>query len=541
MLVAQIYLNGANHNVDMIKDKKTIAEIEPLIKCGVICNNVRIEGHPEGNRKYFGEQTEIGLIKIAEDFGIFKETIDSEYVRINEVSFSSDRKMMSVVVTNKNRRQLSWEVYAKGAPEVLLKACNRILIGNRVKRLSTQTKKEILEQNKNYASNALRVLGFAYDDKKDEKKDIEKDLIWIGLQAMIDPPHPEIESVLADCQTAGIRVMMITGDNPATAEAIASQIKLMSNGVLSGSDLDGFSEKKLSDKIEAGVNIFARTSPYHKLRILKILEKKYRVSMTGDGVNDALALKQSHVGVAMGLKGTTVAKEASDIVLLDDNFKSIVAAIRQGRRIFDNIRKFINYLLVSNFAEVMVLLISSIFMNLSKPILLPVQILWVNLLTDGLPALALGADPARKKIMQEPPRPKGEPIIDTKLGILIGAMGIKKTIVLLATFLLILPAGEDLARTALFTGFILYEFVRIASIRSQEKLTWLSNPWLLIALMLSLILQVIVIYSPLNVFFHATALGIYEWGILLAGVLVGYFLAIVITKAVVKYYSKPKK
>jgi Ca2+-transporting ATPase len=236
----------------------------------------------------------------------------------------------------------------------------------------------------------------------------------------------------------------------------------------------------------------------------------------------------------MGVKGTTVAKEASDIVLLDDNFSTVVKAVKEGRRIFDNIRKFINYLLVSNFAEVSVLFLSVLFFTLDKPILLPVQILWINLLTDGLPALALGADPARRDIMLTPPRGKNEPIINKRLALLIGLMGIKKTAVLLLTFLIILPYGEELARTTLFTGFILYEFVRIASIRYQEKLTWLSNPWLLMALFISLLLQIVILYTPLSVFFHVTALGLFEWSVLLIGVIVGYVLAIIITKIVLK-------
>ncbi len=534
MTVTKLYYNNKIFVIGVADmSEKEQKEILFLIQCGVICNKTIVEGHPEGKRKYLGEQTEIGLIKIGEKFGLLKENLSEKYILVNELPFSSERKMMSVVVQDKTSNNSNLKVYSKGAPEVILEKCNRILLNGKIKKLTVDERKTILNQNNNFAANALRVLGFAYKDTNDINRNNEKDLIWIGLQAMTDPPHFEIQKVLNDCRTAGIRVIMITGDNSITARAIAKSIGLETKAVIEGKHIDELSEKKLQEKLDFGVNIFARTTPFHKMKILKILEKNNRVVMTGDGVNDSLALKQANVGVAMGMKGTTVAKEASDIVLLDDNFSTIVTAIREGRRIFDNIRKFINYLLVSNFAEVSVLFLSTLFFTLEKPILMPVQILWINLLTDGLPALALGADPARKDIMLNFPRKKDEPIINKKLAWLIGVMGIKKTIVLLATFLIILPFGEDLARTTLFTGFILYEFVRIASIRYQEKLSWFSNPWLLMALLVSLCLQFGIIYSPLGKFFHTVALGWQEWSVLLTGVVIGYVSAIIITKIII--------
>jgi len=515
-------------------DEREKKEVWLLVECGILCNNTKVSGHPEGKRKYLGDQTEIALIKIGESFGMMSEDLKNKYIRLDEISFSSDRKLMSVIVEDKSIAGGQIKVFSKGAPEVVLEKCHRILVNGQIREITLEEKTIISDENKNFASNALRVLGFAFKDVHNLADDPEKDLIWIGLQAMTDPPHDGMKEVLADCKTAGIRVIMITGDNMTTAKAVANLVGLDSAGVLSGADLDQLSDSELEKRLAGGVNIFARTTPFHKLKILKILQKKYRVVMTGDGVNDSLALKQADVGVAMGIRGTTVSKEASDIILLNDNFATIVVAIKEGRRIFDNIRKFIGYLLVSNFAEISVLFLSTIFFTLENPILLPAQILWINLLTDGLPALALGVDPAHKGIMSKKPRGKDEPIIDKKLGWSIVSIGTMKTIILLLTFLVILPRGEDVARTALFTGFVLYEFVRIASIRHSEKMSWFSNPWLISALTFSLLLQFIVLYSPLNVFFHVVQLGFYEWIVLGVGAALGYVMAIMITGSIAK-------
>jgi Ca2+-transporting ATPase len=380
-------------------------------------------------------------------------------------------------------------------------------------------------------------LGFAYKESKGKisEKDAEKNLVWLGLQAMIDPPRPEVKQAIKECYTAGIRVIVLTGDNPTTAKAIADEIGIKTGGIIEGYELDKLTDKKLEEKLNSTINIFARISPFHKLRILEILKKKYRVAMTGDGVNDALALKKADVGISMG-DGEEVAKEASDIILLDNNFASIVSAVKEGRRSFDNIRKFINYLFVCNLAEVGVLFIATLFLTLKEPILLPIQILWINLLTDGFPALALGLDPARPNIMKEPPRKKNESIINKKLSYLIGFIGFAKMLVLFATFILVgYISSIQEARTALFTGFVLYEFVRIGTIRSQEKLTWFSNKWLLWALIISVLMQLIIIYTPFNQLFHIQALGIYSWIILLTGITLSYVVAIWITKVINKH------
>ncbi len=530
MTVTRFFFSNNVFDVSKI-DRTSIAKMDHLLVCGALCNNSNIGYDEEGNRKYFGDQTEVALRKISDKSGFVKENLEKEYKRINEISFTSKRKMMSVVYKNDNLNK--YFVYSKGAPEVLIENCNRIYHDEKTIGFSKAAKKRILKQNREFASHALRVLGFAFKDTKNPNKNIERNLVWLGLQAMIDPPRPKVGQALTDCSTAGIRVIMLTGDNPSTAKAIASEIGLKSE-VLEGNYLEELSDEELEEKLNSRVNIFARISPFHKLRILEILKKDNRVAMTGDGVNDALALKKADVGLAMGIRGTGVAKEASDVILLDDNFATITTTIKEGRRIFDNIRKFVNYLFVCNFAEVGVLFLATLFLTLKEPILLPVHLLWINLLTDGLPALALGVDPARPDIMRRPPRKKGEPIINKQLGWLIGTIGIKKTIVLFATFFFVLPLGIEAARSTLFTGFILYEFVRIASIRYQEKLSWFSNKWLLIALIGSVLLQLTIIYTPLSEFFHIVPLGLYEWIILLVGIIVGYITAIIITKVVIK-------
>lgn len=532
MTVTKLFCNNKFFDASKIS-KDEIRNIKPLLVCGTLCNDSRIGYDEEGNKKYIGDQTEVALRKVADEFGFIKEELEKEYKLVNEISFTSKRKMMSVVCKQEGSHKEF--VYSKGAPEILLEKCDRIYLNGKIQKINKAMKDKILEKNKELASQALRVLGFAFKEIDNSKKDVEENLIWLGLQAMVDPPRPEVKKALEDCKTAGIRIIMLTGDNPLTAKAVADNIGLTTNGIIDGADLDKLSDKELGARLNSGANIFARVSPFHKFRILGLLKKNSRVLMTGDGVNDALALKKADVGIAMGIRGTEVAKEASGMVLLDDNFATIRTAVKEGRRIFDNIRKFINYLFVCNFAEVAVLFLATLFLTLKEPILLPVQLLWINLLTDGLPALALGVDPPRPDIMTKPPRKKGEPLINKSLAWQIGIIGIEKTLVLFGTFFLVLPFGIDVARTALFTGFILYEFIRIGVIRYQEKLNWFSNKWLLGALVGSLLLQIVILYTPLNIYFHIVPLGLYEWFILIAGVIISYVLAIVLTNIITKY------
>jgi len=533
MTVTKLFFD--DREFDVTKSRPTRGKAgELLLLCGVLCNNSTVSYDEKGNKKYLGDQTEVALRKIGERFGFVREQLEKRYKRVNEIPFDPKRKMMSVVVENPSKKKRgNYIMFSKGAPEVLIERCDRIYRNGKIVKMSKRMKERVLKQNEAFASRALRVLGFAFKEI-DAKEGAEKNLVWLGLQAMIDPPRPEVRRALRDCRTAGIRVIMITGDNPLTAKAIADEIGLETKGVVEGKDIDKMNDRELEAQLNSGINVFARTNPFHKLRILKILQKENRVAMTGDGVNDALALKKADVGIAMGKKGTEVAKEASDIILLDDNFSTIRNAIEEGRRIFDNIRKFVNYLLTCNFAEVGVLFLATLFLTLDKPVLLPIQILWINLLTDGMPALALGVDPPTPDIMRRPPRRKGEPILNRALLLTIILIGIVMTALLLATFYLVLPLGIEVARTTLFTGFILYEFVRIAAIRFQERLGFFANRWLAYALLVSLLLQLFIIYSPCASYFHTTPLGVIPWVVLISGTLAGFAISILTARIITR-------
>lgn len=525
MSVTKVYSNRKETKIKDL-DKK---ESEQLFLCGTLNNNSK-EVYDK-KLKIVGDETEIALMHFGLKFGYDKKKL-LEFKRILEVPFDSKRKMMSVVVESKKNKI----VYTKGAPEKIINKCNKILVNGRVLTLTSREKKLILNINNKFASEGLRVLGFAYKKFK-EKKHIEEDLIFIGLEGIIDPPRSGVKSAISQCNTAGINVLMLTGDNPLTAKVIAEQVGVFTSEVLTGIQVEKIDDEILYSKITEGCKVFARLTPEHKLRIMSLLQKKDNiVAMTGDGVNDALALKKADVGVAMGIRGTDVAKQASDLVLLDDNFVTIVAAVREGRRIFDNVRKFTNYLLTSNFAEVAVIFLATIFLTLKQPILLPIQLLWINLLTDGFPALALGADPAISTIMKRPPRKKSESIINKRLYWLTGVIGSKKTIILFISFFLALYFTKDyvIARTTIFTGFILYEFVRIAVIRKQDKLGWFSNMFLFWALIISVILQLVIIYTPLNKLFGIAPMHLTSWVILISGVLAGYFIAIWLTNIIIK-------
>jgi Ca2+-transporting ATPase len=503
----------------------------PLLRCGAIANDAE-PAPPSHCGRYYGAPTEVALLVSAIKAGVWA---DDE--RIREVPFSSERKRMTVVVKGEPAR-----AYMKGAPEYVLDRCDRCLRDGRIEPLDHPQRDAILQQNTQFAEKAFRVLAFAEKEVTDVDvgdDHLESGMVFLGLQAMIDPPREEVPGAIMDCRRAGIRVVMVTGDNMATAKAIGEQIGFDTAGAMTGNDVDRLSDAEIQESARR-VEIFARVSPHHKLRLLQALQRAgHRVAMTGDGVNDAPALRGADVGVAMGQRGTEVAKQASDMVLRDDNFATLKNAIAEGRGIFDNIRKFITFLLSANAGEIGIVFVGVIVGSLFFPeffagseemlILTPAMLLWINVVTDGLPALALGADPKTPDIMHRPPRPASEPVIDRAVAVSIAAIGATMTVAGILLFFHVLSSTRDavLAQTLLFTLLVLAEMVAIQVIRSPYKQTIFSNRWLVAAVLSSLALHLAVLYTPLSHPFGVTAISASSWGLLAGAVLLFTVISIV--------------
>ncbi|MBN1160120.1 MAG: HAD-IC family P-type ATPase, partial [Candidatus Diapherotrites archaeon] len=490
-----------------------------LMLCATLCNNAHLQNE-NGTWAIIGDPTEAALISMAAKAGFKKYELEEKFPEINEIPFSSERKMMSTL----HQKGRKFAMYSKGAPEIILDKCDKVMVNGTVIKLTAVKKKEIIEQNKKMAANGLRVLGFAYKDVLDKPKEfdakMENKLIFGGLAGMIDPPRPEVKQAIALCRSAGIQVKMITGDHELTAKAVAKELGLFQNKdkIITGKELNNISDYELEKIVEA-TSVFARVNPDHKVRIVEALQRKgHSVAMTGDGVNDAPALKIADIGVAMGIKGTDVSKESADIILRDDNFSTIVLAVKEGRAIYDNIRKFVRFLLSANFDEIAVIGIATIA---GWPLpFLPVQILWINLATDGLPALALGNDPANADIMHKKPRPKKETILHN-MGPIIIVTSALATIAALLIFNteLMLGNGLERARTMVLTTAIMFELFRVFSCRiDEQKNIWpklsdfTANRMLLVAVAISFFMHLFVIYfPPLQVAFSTVALGMTDW------------------------------
>ncbi|MBS3133178.1 calcium-translocating P-type ATPase, SERCA-type [Candidatus Woesearchaeota archaeon] len=523
MTVKKLYVKGKIVDVAgegySTNEKLAAGEDETLLmRIGVLCNDSALSGSGIS-----GDPTEAALLVSAAKAGMIKEELDTRFKRVGEIPFDSGRKRMTTIHEVGNQKIM----YTKGAPDVVLKLCDRIYVNGKIKKLTAADKKEIEAVNGKFASDALRVLGFAYKPVKGEKHE-EKSLVFVGLQAMIDPPRPEVKKAIEECKEAGIRVIMVTGDHKLTAVAIAKQLGIEGTAI-TGVELDRI--KNIEDKIDE-IGVYARVNPEHKIRIIDALKKKKHVAaMTGDGVNDAPALKKADIGIAMGITGTDVAKEASKMVLTDDNFASIVNSVKEGRGIYDNIKKFIYFLLSSNLAEVMVIF-AAILIGLKLP-LLAIQILWVNLITDGLPAVALGVEPVSKDVMKRRPRKISEGIITKSMIVRLLLMGSVITIGTLSMYLWslyrsgwtwgqeLLSASPDYvyAITMAFTTLVVFEMVNALASKSEEKSFFsglFDNKWLLLAILSSLLLQAIIIYTPLNAYFHTTALLLTDLAIIFA-------------------------
>jgi Ca2+-transporting ATPase len=485
-----------------------------LLTIGALNNNAQVEKEKDG-WKVIGDPTEAALIVSARKAGIDVEKLNKAYPRLKEIEFTSERKIMTTVHTYGGKLL----VCTKGAPEVIAKLCTKQLVHGKLVRFSRSDAERVHAAAEQCANKALRVLGFAYKEITPGSKDkLENDLIFVGLQAMIDPPRPEVREAIEKCKAAGIKVVMITGDHLSTAKAIARELGIAGRAI-TGVDLDHITD--LAAEVE-DIGIYARVNPAHKIKIIDAFEQRgHVVAMTGDGVNDAPALKKAHIGIAMGITGTDVAKEASAMVLADDNFASIVRAVEEGRVIFDNIKKFVNYLLSGNTGEVLTLFLS-IILGLPLP-LTALMILWVNLVTDGTPALALGVDPPDPDVMRRPPRKIEDNILSRQRGALIGLIG---TLVMLNTLFVFdwFDPETQLAKaqTAAFTTLVLSQLFNAFNQRSETRSLFsvgpFKNKWLLGAIALSVSLQAAVMYVPfLRELFGTVALSAKEW-LFVAGV-----------------------
>ena len=488
-----------------------------LLNCA-LCNDAALQKE-DGAWAIVGDPTEGALVTLAAKAGLEKKTLAYEFERLDEFPFSSERKRMSVVVKVPKENRLGLDadaaIFAKGSAELLLEKCDRIGKGGR--QITDEDRQEILEKTEALAGEGKRVLGFAYrslqsDDVSLNEVEAESNLIWLGLVAMMDAARPEVGEAVKRCQRAGIRPVMITGDHPLTARALAVELGMVGEGAkaFSGQEIEAMSQGELAAAVR-DTSVYARVSPEHKLRIVRALQAQNQVvAMTGDGVNDAPALKQADIGIAMGITGTDVSKEASDMVLLDDNFASIVAAAEEGRVVYSNIRRFVKYILGSNIGEVITIALSPLLLPIVAVPLTPLQILWMNLVTDGFPALALAMEPPELNIMNRPPHDPQESIFARGLGWYMVRVGIVFAILAVSLMLWAYRythegAGAgfgdpDRWKTMVFTMLCLSQMGHAIAVRSDSRLaaqmSQFSNPYVLLAVVVTTFLQLLLIYLP---------------------------------------------
>jgi Ca2+-transporting ATPase len=506
-----------------------------LLRGAVLCNDAKVEasGEAEGGRTWrmIGDPTEGALVAAALKAGLTREKLEREMPRSGEIPFDSVRKRMTTIHPDVQRiagGKGGWVAWMKGAPDVVLGLCSGIRENGKESTLTPAKRKAVLEANQSMARDALRVLAVAYrplahlPDSLDPDR-LEQKMVFVGLLGMIDPPRPEIAGAIRVARDAGLRTVMVTGDYPETARAVAERIGLLGAGhrTMPGAELDALSDEEIAGLVDE-VDVYARVSPQHKVKIVEALRSRgHVVAMTGDGVNDAPALKRADIGVAMGITGTDVSKETADMVLTDDNYASIVAAIEEGRVIYANIRKFVYYLISCNIGELLIILLSMLA-GLPLP-LRPIQLLWLNLVTDGAPALALGLEKAEPDIMQRPPRPAKEPVINREMLVGVAVQAVVMTAAMLGAFLYGLrryPGNLAGAQTVAFTAIIVSELLRAFPVRSERlsifRIGVFSNRWMLLAVGSSLLLLLAVIYVPFfDPIFSTVALGWQDWLVIL--------------------------
>jgi Ca2+-transporting ATPase len=533
---------------------REVPVLELAARICILCNDAGLDDK-DGVWSVRGDPTEGALVVLARKVGLEPERLSAEYPRVAEIPFSSETKRMSTI----HHTPQGFLMCVKGAPEGLLPRCRHIATGDGERHLQEEDRDEIISQVARMAHDALRVLGLAYkgvEEVPDPDSEPDRDLVWVGLVGLIDPARDEAPEAVRRCHEAGIRVIMVTGDHPDTAGAIAREVGLVAKKkspvVLTGTELNRLSDADLKKTLRT-VRVFARVAPEHKLRLIGILKEQGEVvAMTGDGVNDAPALKRADIGVAMGITGTEVTKETAAMILADDNFATLVAAVEEGRAIFDNIKKYLVFLLSCNLAEILVLT-SAIFIGLPLP-LLALQILWVNLDSDGLPAFALGVDPKAPDIMRRPPRPAGEGVFTPAVNVLLAVISVYLCLILLplfAYYVLMDPnrLGQSdrilaQAQTMVFVALILAEQVNAFNCRSDRHslftVGFFTNRLLLVSVTLSTSMLMAVLYwPPLASLFHTYPLDRGDW-LIAAGLGLSIFPVVEMAKWIIRRQSRKR-
>lgn len=514
MTVTQIATDDFSHAID-VKSMQNSPGVQALAYAGALCNDASINGKHE-----IGDPTEIALIPFAQKLGLEQSKLKEEHPRLFEQPFDSDRKRMTTLHEIDNQ----YVAFTKGAADEILPLCSQIMINNNVRPITEHDQKQIMQLTKSMSADALRVLGFATKVVKhipDAGTDLENNLTFIGVSGMIDPPREEVAESIQTCRDAGIRTIMITGDHKITALAIAKKLNIYQNGdlAISGSELDQMSDQQLDEAVKRAT-VFARVSPADKLRIIQSLKRNGEVTaMTGDGVNDSPALKAADIGVAMGITGTDVAKDVADMILLDDSFTTIAYAIKEGRRVYRNIQKVIQFLLVGNIAEITTLFVATLF-NWDAP-LLAVRILWVNLATATLPALALGVDPASRNIMKHKPVKSGT-LFEKDLVWRVITQGIFVALMTLIAFFIGLATGNQVVgQTMAFSVLALSQMLRAFNQHSNTDPIWKRatgmNIWLIISFLISAFFMGIILFVPaIQKIFYVTSLSAGQWIVVIA-------------------------
>lgn len=531
MTVEKVYVNRTMLSVtgngyepvgDFFKDGQPVSEdihLHKLLVTGALCNDAGLV-EEEGIGDIIGDPTEGALVVAAAKKGIWRPDLELGHRRIGEVPFSSERKMMTTLNTSEE----GLYAYSKGAPEVILDCCTKIFLGGQEKELTPEIRKEILNTVNEMANQTLRVMGFAYRQVPENiiPEEAEKDMVFAGLMGMRDPPREEVKVAIATCTDAGIRTVMITGDHKTTAFAIAREIGIYREGdlVLKGTELDALGDKEFEDMVEK-VSVYARVYPEHKLKVVNALKKKgYIVAMTGDGVNDAPALKAADMGIAMGITGTEVSKEASSMILTDDNFASIVSAVEEGRNILKNIKNFIAYGLTCHIGVVLIVLVGVLAWQILPVI--AVQILWINLITDGLPPMALSLEAPDRGLMKQKPRKSTEGLVSRRM--LIASLGLGALIAVQSLGVLswALEEGMPLPKiqTLIFTLVVISLMFNAFNWRSDRlsvfSLGIFTNRPLIYAILSTVLLQLAAIYVPvLQTAFRTVPLSLSDWGMII--------------------------